>query len=414
MALLVILAIATIIPFFVDLFYRKMGHGIGMVLAFPISRLLVEKILFGEQFNLSLTQFGNKWLLQLAAFAGREFITFTVALIPSVLVYMWIKKDNKRMKICGSTVLFVFALIIISGGFRYHFSEKAGHELKMAYASGPQKTYYEEPSEDEPDYDENLECLRRTVKEAAANDAKIIVYAEEAFLVSLKEKDRLTEEALRLAKENDIYILICLDVSGDDLSMNEAVFIDNKGTRLSSYRKSYLIPVIEDEYEEGDGVIPSNHVNINGYDYVISYSICFDATFPDYLITTDKETNLYINPSWDWEQIDDLNYRMQGMGAVENGFGLFKPTMDGWSIVTDPYGRVSYKESKLRSDHDEVYYADVPAARTDTLYKKIYKPVIVVKGILVWGMLFDMIRITVISIRKSRRSKKAGSAGEKI
>ena len=31
------------------------------------------------------------------------------------------------------------------------------------------------------------------------------------------------------------------------------------------------------------------------------------------------------------------NYRLQGISALENGVVLFKPTVDGWSIVVDPY-----------------------------------------------------------------------------
>jgi hypothetical protein len=43
----------------------------------------------------------------------------------------------------------------------------------------------------------------------------------------------------------------------------------------------------------------------------------------------DPETDLFINPSRDWDEIDDLNYRMQGISAMENGIVLFKPTVDG-------------------------------------------------------------------------------------
>ena len=58
---------------------------------------------------------------------------------------------------------------------------------------------------------------------------------------------------------------------------------------------------------------------------------------------------------------------------------------------------------------NEAVFIDNKGTRLSS-YRKSY----LIPGILVWGMLFDMIRITVISIRKSRRSKKAESAGEKI
>lgn len=31
------------------------------------------------------------------------------------------------------------------------------------------------------------------------------------------------------------------------------------------------------------------------------------------------------------------NYRLQGISALESGVVLFKPTVDGWSIVVDPF-----------------------------------------------------------------------------
>jgi hypothetical protein len=55
--LLIVLASATIIPYFVDFFYLKMGHGVLKVLAFPLTRLMAERFLIGQQFNISLTQF---------------------------------------------------------------------------------------------------------------------------------------------------------------------------------------------------------------------------------------------------------------------------------------------------------------------------------------------------------------------
>lgn len=95
--------------------------------------------------------------------------------------------------------------------------------------------------------------------------------------------------------------------------------------------------------------------------------------YPDIriVLTMDEKTNLFINPSWDWDQIDDLNYRLQAISAIESGVVLFKPTVDGMSIVTDPYGNLSYKESTLGGDYEEVRYVDVPGGRTDTIFSRI-------------------------------------------
>lgn len=375
--LLAVLAAVELLVFLLDRFYQTYSPGVLKVIAFPIARIVMERFVIGQQFNYSLTQFGNKWLIQSAAFVGDVFISFSVAFVPSVIVYMIIKRENRKMIRWGTAVLACYMILFLAGGVRYTFSPVKYPAIHMAYASGPQKTYYEEPSETDPEYEENVQYLRRTTAEAAGNGAKLIAYAEEAFIVNGEEEEELTREACAAAEENDIFILLSLDVTDKDGNyLNKAVLIDNEGKQLSEYLKTNLIPVIEaEDYVAGDGDIPSNRVVIDGHELVISYTVCYDATFSDYLITMDEETDLFINPSWDWEEIVDLNYRMQGLNAIENGVVMFKPTVDGWSMVTDPYGRVVYKESTLRGDYDKVRYADVPQGKTDTLYRRISRPV---------------------------------------
>ena len=404
--LILVLVAATLIPFFVDFLYFKCGHGPAAILAFPIIRIIVERLLAGKQFNLSTTQFGNKLLIQSAACLGDVFVSFIVTLIPSVIVYMIIKRE-KKMQISGLIILIAFGLIMILGGIRYYASPKADNAIKMAYSSGPQKTYYEIPSEKNPEYEENLAYLQRTVKEASENGAKLIAYDEEAFLLNKTDAAKLTEEAKKLAKEYDIFILLCLDTESESrLYINKALFINNEGVQLSDYAKSNLIPVIEtEEYIEGDGVIPSNYVTIAGQERVISYTVCYDATFSEYLLTMDENTDTFINPSWDWAEIIDLNYRLQGISALESGVVLFKPTVDGWSIVSDPYGRVTYKESTLAMDYNSLYYADVPAAKTKTLYRSIYKYVQVIWIILYVLIIIDTVRLIVIVIIRKKRDR---------
>jgi len=413
MLLIILIAAATIIPYFVDLFYLKRGNGFLKVFAFPFTRVLAERIIVGQQFNLSLSQFGNKYLLQTVSIFGDVIISFMVTFIPSVIVYMIVKKDNKKMVRYGCIALTVFALLMGYGAARYHLSGRAADRIRMAYATGPRKTYYEEPSEVDPTYDESLEYMKRTATEAAANGAELIAYAEEAFIIDNDEKQSFLDEVSKVARENNIFMLVCLDIDGgEDMFYNTAVFIDNKGEFLSDYTKYYLIPVIEtSEYVGGKGEIPSNHVIIGGKEHVISYSICYDATYTSYLASMDKKTDIYINPSWDWEEIDDLNYRMQGMSAVAAGVELFKPTVDGWSMVTNPYGRVTYKESTLRGDYDKVYYAEVSPCRTFTLYKFHTPLFLVIWTLLVGFMLFDMCRIMIKSI-KAMRKKKAEAKAE--
>ena len=398
--LLVLLSAAAAIPFFLDWIFQKYTDRFLMVFVFPLARVGVERFIIGQQFNLSLTQFGNKWLIQSAAFLGDKFITFVVALIPSVIIFVILNEGNRKMLRYGIAVLSVFWLIVLLGGIRYLTGPRPEGAVSMAYASGPQKTYYENPSETDADYRENVSYLRRTTRQAAKKGAKLIAYAEEAFMADGKEVEDITRAARDCAKENDIYILICLDCTTEDgTAENKAVLISNAGEVLSEYLKTNLIPVIEDEYKAGDGVIPSNHITIDGREQVVSYTICYDATFSSYLLSMDPATTLFINPSWDWDRIDDLNYRMQGISAVESGVVLFKPTVDGWSIVTDPYGRVIYKESTLWGDYNQVHFAEVPGGSVTTVYQRIHKYTKWTWTLLVLAVLIWLCKIVIAEVR---------------
>ena len=395
--LLVVLSIAAAIPFILDRFYCRYGYGPLKVLMFPAARIVLERFITGQQFNLSLTQFDNKWLIQSVSVFGDVFITFIVSMVPSAVIFLVLNREDRKACRIGTIMLAAGILPAVLGGFRYHTAPRAEAPVKMAYASGPQKTYYEDPSDTDPGYAENLAYLTRTVEEAARSGAKLIAYSEEAYIVSAEEEKDITEAAQALARENDIYILLSLDSENESGEfVNKAVFIGSEGEYLSDYTKTNLIPVVEtDEYTPGDGHIPSNRITIDGRELVISYTICYDATFYKYLLTMDPETDLFINPSWDWDEIDDLNYRMQAISAIENGIVLFKPTVDGWSIVTDPYGRITYKENTIGTDYDQVHYADVPALKVNTMYRRISRFLTPAWSILALVMLLELFRVII-------------------
>lgn len=412
--LLMVLTAGLSFPFWMDRIYQKHGPRWLSMLVFPCMRVLMEQFVVGQQFNLSLTQFGNKWLLQSTAFLGDIFLSFVVALVPSALAHMIINRKDKRTLRAGAAALIFCTLIFAAGAIRLSAIPKPDNSIFMAYASGPQKTYYEDPSEVDPEYEENLEYLRSSVRDAAKNGAKLIAYAEEAFMIYGQEMNDLIVEAEKLAVENDIYILLAFDYSymdeSNEVYANIVTLVDNQGELRADYNKTYLIPVIEEDiYEAGDGIIPAEEITIDGQERVVSYTVCYDATFADYISSVDRRTNLFINPSWDWEEIVDLNYRMQGISAVEAGVVLFKPTVDGWSIVTDPCGRLLYKENTLGQSYDKIYYADVPAVTYTTVYQQIREHLLRVYVAIELAMLglvlFVMVRQIVRAVRLKKQKK---------
>jgi len=101
--------------------------------------------------------------------------------------------------------------------------------------------------------------------------------------------------------------------TGKALSMSEKIWAQSQDrTTLTPYiayalkllRQAGFDPIgvtspwdfgitVEDEYVAGDGSIPSDHITIQGVDRVISYTVCYDATFTRYLLSMDKKTDLF-------------------------------------------------------------------------------------------------------------------------
>lgn len=387
-----------LLPFLGDAIYGKKVKGMSAIFAFPLIRIVTENLLtlsgLGSQFNLSISQFDNKWLIQGAAMFGESFVGIIVALVPSALIYLILllqkrqsikKRDSQNKKTpeykyyahsrnAAIIVLLLCAMVANCGSIRYYIGlhrAKRFPNLTMAYVPGPQSSFTETPGED-LSFEENIAFMQRTVREAADGEACLIAYPEEAFQIEGNEdRQKFIDAACKAAMDNDIYILLCidLDLGEDERSKNEAIFIGVEGEVYSEYAKSNLIPIIESSgYEPGDGEMPLEYFEVEGEELVISYTICYDTTSTYYVQTCDSDVNLYISPSWDWPSILDINWRLQGTRAVENGMTIFKPTMDGYTIVTDAYGNVSYMHDSTGKDYDKVFFVEIPPSDQKVLY----------------------------------------------
>ena len=90
----------------------------------------------------------------------------------------------------------------------------------------------------------------------------------------------------------------------------------------------------------------------------IAMAICFDFNFPD-IIRSAAGSNLVIGPSWYWSSIGYITWAYNVMRAVENGFTIFKCSMDGVSGAADPYGNIlAFKPTVI----DDVFVAQVPVS----------------------------------------------------
>ncbi len=78
------------------------------------------------------------------------------------------------------------------------------------------------------------------------------------------------------------------------------------------------------------------------------------------------EIDIMLVPNADWKAITPMHTHIGVSRAVENGYSLVRPNVNGLSIITDPLGRVI-----AAMDHDKssewVLIAQVPTRGTRTI-----------------------------------------------
>ena len=387
-------SIVYLLPFAIDHMVYMKGPRAVSWLMFPFACAAIDYALeltsLGSLFSMATTQFDNKPLLQLASIFGNKGIVFVLALTASLLVYH--RRNPKKFILCLAAV----ALLHLCGFLRIYPERPAidsSEKISIGWSAEPVKddSFFVADSDGSLAY--NVECLKLALEEAKAMDLQLLCFPEESFYLYSNKHDEFLENAQALAKEYGINLLLSVE-AGDyltednkviesvsdiedssspilDVSLNHCVFINAEGEIDSDYVKSILIPVAEKPYYlEGDSVLPRVSAKLDGQDLILSYAICFDGDFASYIRTSPNDTSLFIDVSWDWDAIDEFHYRIIGMRAVENGFTVVKPTINGYTTVTDYLGKVWSKTHADETGYQGVNKVTLPIAKTETIYHK--------------------------------------------
>ena len=303
-------------------------------------------------------------LLQSERILGSFGLSFAVLWFIALLHY---GISTRRMAPIVCCNVLVFALML-PGMVMLRPNVEAGETLRIAYTTGPYVgdfLNYRAAS-----YEECAGSLEKSLKSAAEQGAELLVFTEEAFAISGTDEKRFTELCCDLAKENNVAVLVGLDVSAgadnkDGKSKNKLVFICNNGEIQGSYVKSKLIPILEKDYEAGEGIVPSHTLDFGGKIVTLSYLICYDSNFPDYVGSIDPNTDLLILPSWDWGAVTELHSSLCRAIAAENGVYLLKPTYDGKSIAVSPDGNIFSCTYTEDTGYETLQLVDMPIKSRD-------------------------------------------------
>jgi len=362
------------LPFWLDRCFCRKNHSLAALFIFPFACAALdytqELLRIGSLFSLAQTQFDNKPLLQIASVLGAKGIVLVLALWASFIVHY--RKNRRAVLLCLAGVL----LLHLSGLIRISIHTpviEAAEKLTIGWSGEPvtSETFFGDEPENDPET--SLACLDKALAEAKQKGVELLCFPEESFYVDTAHHNDFIEAACKLAAKYSVNVL--LSVESDDpeaeeeKGINECLFIDAQGVVREDYYKTMLIPAGEEPYYVGgDGVLPEIDLQIGQETLKLTYAICFDGDFASYVRTMPEGTDLFIDVSWDWDEVDELHYRIIGLRAVENGLTVVKPTIAGYSTVTDYLGNIRSVTHSDDTGYTGVNLVELPLAKCDTIY----------------------------------------------
>lgn len=306
--------------------------------------------------------FDMKTLIQSEALVGSFGMNFIIVW-SSVLFALALGKKKMRHAMIGLTIyvlLFAFGLVRL-------MSAPETDMIKVAYATGPYMGDFVNFWDVDPE--ETLASISKSAETAADLGASILAMNEETATVDDVDVDAFIDGLKTIAMKNRIHLLVGMDIPDTDMSdegknYNRIVWISPEGQVLTEYNKYNIIPLIESDYVMGDGNLKSFSINIGKRSVNVAAAICYDSNFSLYLSTMDPDVDILFLPSWDWDGITDIHYHMCGTAAVEQGVTMLKPTYDGYTIASDPYGKVLTLTHTKDTGFESVQIVELPVERT--------------------------------------------------
>lgn len=233
----------------------------------------------------------------------------------------------------------------------------------------------------DPGYEELWES---TAARLQAGD-KIVMWAEES--VGIKNDDEeyalITrgQELVRNSKSNSFLGLAYekalppSDSSGYEFT-NQFVLINPKGDVAWNYLKAFPVPFIESNVKPGPPQVPIyKHTDCGGGEddllcgLTFGGAICFDLDFPQYIAQAGfNKVDVFLQPSWNWNAINERHFNGDAVRASENGFNMFRCSSDSTSGNMGPRGQILSQKVTGHDTSKAVVFELQLLTRIETLF----------------------------------------------
>jgi apolipoprotein N-acyltransferase len=334
--------------------------------------------------SMAYTQYGNLPLMQLVAFTGIWSISFLIAWFASIMNWAW-EQDFAWNAVRPVTLGYVIlmSVLLVAGGLRVALAHTNRRSIRAAVVSFPKDMF--EPGEVTRIVEGRVEGDERRLMEGkivhlqdwflestareARSGAQLVAWPEQSLLTFKENEPEFLERAQRLAAEERIYLamgIAAIRTGAVRPLENKIVLVDPSGKIVFSYLKSRPAAPEAAIMVRGDDHLPVIATDQGR----MASAICFEADFPEFVRQIgQKDADLWIVPSNDWEAIKRSHFEMAVFRAIENGSPMLRATSSGLSGAIDPWGRVLGITDHFSGARTLV--SQVPLGHVPTLYSHV-------------------------------------------
>ncbi len=327
-------------------------------LVFPAAVTAVEWLaVFGSPFGSfgaeAYSQVGFTPVLQIVSVTGMLGLTFLLTWPAAVAAWVWRRKrDGLPWTLGAYAAGAVVGIIILSGFLRIHqapgiIDAAPGTEAQVSIAGitvRPTPIHELMPllTRDTTRFRETSTDLHAAYlaasRAAAENGASLIVWPEAAGIGTFSDVELLLSSAAELARTHGVYLLVptmSLDPEGERQALNRATLYSPEGVLTAEHVK------FGGNFMEGTVAGAQSLTFADTSFGRIAIAICWDADFPAVVREAGRNgTDLLLVPARDWDGIDPLHGHMTMLRGVENGMTILRQADSGYSLVSDPWGRI--------------------------------------------------------------------------
>ena len=218
---------------------------------------------------------------------------------------------------------------------------------------------------------ENLATANRIIKAAAQDGAQVVVLPEYFCIMGLKDTDKvhareklgsgpIQEELAGIAKDSGIYLIagtIPLEAKDPNKVLNTTLVFSPDGQRVGRYDKIHLFgfQTNTERYQESETIEAGEQpgivkITINGAEWSLGLSICYDLRFPE-LYRALGQVDCHIIPAAftyttgkdHWEillRARAIENQCYVLASAQGGIHQNQRRTWGNSMLIDPWGEV--------------------------------------------------------------------------